>query len=141
MSTKFKLKVSNVKTTRKTTSRARIASSCKCNDGHHKSCGRKEDPSVESVQEAGKQLSDLFGQLEDKRNAAKLVRAIRCRDAKAVQSLLDCCDCRVVNFFCTRDKDCVRICCQFGRFNDVTVTFDICIKRVEDECRRNNFFF
>jgi hypothetical protein len=137
MSANLKLKVRNVKTSRKTTSRARI-SNCKCND-NHKSCGRREDPAVEGVQEAGKELSEIFKQLKDERTAAMLVRAIRCRDARAIQNLLDC-NCRVVNFFCTRDKDCVRICCQFGRFNDVTVTFDICIRRVHDECRRNNFW-
>ncbi|KRE47945.1 hypothetical protein [Paenibacillus sp. Soil522] len=140
MSANLKLKASNMKSAAKTTSRARISSSCNCNKNDHKSCGRKEDPSVESMQEAGKELSDIFRQLEDRQTAAKLVRAIRCRDAKAVQSLLDC-DCRVVNFFCTRDKDCVRICCQFGRFNDVVITFDICIKRVQDECRRHNCWF
>ncbi|HTG67964.1 MAG TPA: hypothetical protein VL921_01800 [Candidatus Udaeobacter sp.] len=147
MSANLKLKASSMKSAAKTASRARISSSCRCNKDDHKSCRcnkddhksrcRKEDPSVESMQEAGKELSDIFKQLKDRQTAAKLVRAIRCRDARAVQSLLGC-DCRVVNFFCTRDKDCVRICCQFGKFNDVTVTFDICVKRVQDECRRRH---
>lgn len=139
MSANLKLKASNMKSAAKTTRRARISSSCNCNKDAHKSCGRKEDPAVESMQEAGKELSDIFKQLKDRQTAAKLVRAIRCRDAKAVQSLLGC-DCRVINFFCTHDKDCVRICCQFGRYNDVTVTFDICVKRVKDECRRHFWF-
>ncbi|WP_139990744.1 hypothetical protein [Paenibacillus paridis] len=140
MSAKLKLNIRSVKSARKTASRARISSDCKCKDDH-KSCGcrRKEDPAVEAMQEAGKELSDIFKQLKDENTAAKLVKAIRCRDARAVQSLLDC-NCRVVCFFCTRDKDCVRICCSFGRSNDVTVTFDICVRRVQDECRRNSWF-
>jgi len=135
MSAKSMLKVSNVKAKRKTNSRARISSEC-LREEEHKSCGRREDPAVEAMQEAGKELSDLFKQLKDERTAANLVRAIRCRDARAVQSLLDC-HCRVVSFFSTRDKDCVRIFCSFGRNHDVTVTFDICVRREQDECRRN----
>ncbi|MGG1633987.1 hypothetical protein [Paenibacillus sp. NRS-1760] len=137
MSAKSILKVSNVKAARKTSktnSRARISSEC-ISPVEHKSCGRREDPAVEAMQEAGAELSDIFKQLKDERTAAKLVRAIRCRDARAVQSLIDC-HCRVVNFFSTRDKDCVRIFCAFGRNQDVTVSFDICVKREVDECRR-----
>ncbi|OBZ11177.1 MULTISPECIES: hypothetical protein [Bacillales] len=135
MSAKLKLKVQSVKSARKSSSRARISSDCKCKDDH-KSCGRRQDPAVEAMQEAGKELSDIFRQLKDERTAEMLVRAIRCRDARAIQHLLDC-HCRVVHFFCTRDKDCVRICCSFGRNHDVTVTFDICVRRVFDERRRN----
>lgn len=140
MSAYSKLKASNVKATRKTTSRARISSNCKCKEDHKScGCGRRVDPAVEAMQDAGKELSDIFKQLKDEQTAAKLVRAIRCRDARAVQSLLDC-KCRVVCFFRSRDKDCVRICCAFGRNHDVTVTFDICVKREQDECRRNFWF-
>ncbi|CAM4095012.1 hypothetical protein L1N85_10505 [Paenibacillus alkaliterrae] len=141
MSSNLKMKVRSVKSKSKTTSRARVSySSCKYKDDH-KSCGHKhkQDPAVEGVQEAGKELSDIFKQLKNENVAEKLVKAIRCRDARAVQSLLDC-DCRVVDFFCTHDKDCVRICCAFGRYKDVTVTFDICIKRVEDPCGRKYWY-
>ena len=140
MSANLKLKASNVKTARKSNSRARISSNCKCKEDHKScGCGRRVDPAVEAMQDAGKELSDIFKQLKDEQTAAKLVRAIRCRDARAVQSLLDC-KCRVVCFFCSRDKDCVRICCSFGRNHDVTVTFDICVRRAQDECRRNSWF-
>ncbi|OMF32642.1 hypothetical protein BK133_14160 [Paenibacillus sp. FSL H8-0548] len=136
MSAKKTFKVSNVKST----SRARITSNCSCKE-HHKSCGcgRRVDPAVEAMQVAGKDLSDTFKQLKDEHTAAKLVKAIRCRDAKAVQDLLDC-KCRVVCFFCTHDKDCVRICCAFGRSSDVTVSFDICVKRAQDQCHRKSWF-
>lgn len=139
MSANFKMKARNKKFAFKTTNRARVSSDCNCKE-NHKSCGRKEDPAVDAMQDAGKVLSDVFGQLKDKDVAAMLVRAIRCRDARAVQELLNC-DCRVVKFFCTQDKDCVRICCAFGRYNDVTVTFDICVRRIQDACHRNNFWF
>lgn len=154
MSAKLKMKVRNVKTTRKSTKRARVSSTCTCNDDQQvagqqvagqqspgqRSCGRRQDPAVNAMQDAGKELSDIFKQLKDENVAAQFVRAIRCRDARAVQMLLGC-DCRVVDFFCTRDQDCVRISCAFGRYNDVTTTFDICVRRIQDVCRRDNFWF
>lgn len=140
MSAKLKVKVTSVKSKRKSTSRARISTSCKCKD-EHKSCGcsRRTEPAVEAMQVAGSELSDLFKQLKDEQTAEKFVKAIRCRDARAIQCLLDC-HCRVVCFFCTHEKDCVRICCSFGRNHDVSVSFDICVKRVQDPCRRNVWF-
>ncbi|WP_028612737.1 hypothetical protein [Paenibacillus harenae] len=137
MSAKLKVKVRSVKTRKSSRRRVRISSSsCGC-----KSEGRrKQDPAVEGVQEAGKELSKIFDQLRNENVAEKLVKAIRCHDARTIQRLLDC-DCRVVSFFRMRDKDCVRICCQFGRYNDVTVTFDICVRSVQDQCRRHNSLF
>lgn len=139
MSAKLNLNVRNVKTTRKSTSRAHVSSNCTCKDDH-KSCGRRKDPAVDALQVAGEELSDIFKQLKNEDVAEMLVRAIRCRDARAVQRLLGN-DCRVVDFFCTHDKDCVRIFCAFGRFNDVTITFDICVRKVRDVCVRNIFWF
>lgn len=149
MSAKLKMKVRNVKTTRKSTRRARVSSTCTCNNDQQvagqqvagqRNCGRRQDPAVDAMQEAGKELSDIFNQLKNEDVAERFVRAIRCRDARAVEMLLDC-NCRVVDFFSTRDQDCVRICCAFGRYNDVTTTFDICVRSVQDVCRRNNFWF
>ncbi|RCW47842.1 hypothetical protein [Paenibacillus prosopidis] len=164
MSAKLKMKIRNVKTTRKSTKRARVSSTCTCRDDQQvagqqvagqksagqqvagqqvagqRSCGRRQDPAVDAMQEAGKELSDIFRQLRNEDVAERFVRAIRCRDARAVQMLLDC-NCRVVDFFSTRDQDCVRICCAFGRYSDVTTTFDICVRSIQDDCRRNNFWF
>ncbi|MBD2872904.1 hypothetical protein [Paenibacillus arenilitoris] len=120
-----KMKIRNVRTASKSTRRAGVSnSSCDCR--------KKQDPAVEGVQEAGKELSEIFRQLKNEEVAEKLVRAIRSRDAKTINCLLDC-DCRVVNFFSTREFDCVRISCRFGRYNDVVITFDICVRRVRDE--------
>ncbi|WP_424768688.1 hypothetical protein [Paenibacillus sp. sgz302251] len=157
MSSKLKVEIRNVKSNVKATSRTRI-SSCNCNDNNksgsrmnqtsgnrtsgnrtngnrtsgnlndQKSNGCKQDRAVAGVQDAGKELSEFFRKLKNEEVAEKLVRAIRNRDAKTINHLLEC-DCRVVSFFRLQDKDCVRVFCAFGRFNDVTVTFDICIRR------------
>lgn len=136
MSVKPKLSFSNVKTVRRAKQQARISSSCSCGKDHNKSnkssgCGRRKDSAVDAVQDAGKELSQLFSHLKDEDTAEKLVRAIRCRDARTIQKIIGC-DCKVVHFFCTRTSDCVKICCVFGRSHDVTVSFDICIKRKFD---------
>ncbi|MFX3633265.1 MAG: hypothetical protein ACE3L7_15375 [Candidatus Pristimantibacillus sp.] len=140
MSVKPKLSFSNVKTVRKAKQPARISSSCSCEKDQNKSnkscgCGRRKDSAVDAVQDAGKELSQLFGQLKDEDTAEKLVRAIRCRDARTIQRIIGC-DCRVVHFFCTSFSDCVKICCVFGKCHDVTISFDICIKRRSDCCQR-----
>ncbi|NIK78138.1 hypothetical protein FHS15_003276 [Paenibacillus castaneae] len=128
MSAKLKMKVRSVRSSGKSSSRASVSSSsCNCRE-NHQSSGRRVDPAVEAMQEAGRDISDIFRQFKDERVAEQLVRAIRNRDARAVQALIDF-HCRVVNFFCTHDKDCVRIFCSFGRNQDVTVTFDICVRR------------
>lgn len=138
MSANKKVKIRS--NSRKASRRVRIlCTKCKSNGvvsgERNKSCGKKQDPAVQGVQEAGKELSDFFKKLKCEENAETLVRAIRDRNEKAIQCLLDC-NCKVVCFFSTRDQDCVRICCSFGRWNDVTVTFDICIKKLFDPCRR-----
>lgn len=137
MSAKSKVSIVNVKTVGSAKRSARI-SNCSCGNNHdhveHKSCGRR-DPAVEGVQEAGKELSQIFKHLKNEEVAERLVRAIRCHDARAVQRIIGC-ECRVVHFFCTHRSDCVRICCSFGRDRDVTVSFDICIKRREDHRNR-----
>lgn len=164
MSAKFNMKVSNVKTTRKPTSRARVSTTCTCKDDHkssdHKSCDHKSCDHKSCCHKScdchkscchkscchksccckKENLDDIFKQLKDKDVAEKFIRAIRCRDARAVEMLLDC-KCRVVCFFCTPCKDCVRICCAFCGCHDVTTTFDICVKKELDVCCRNNFWF
>ncbi|MCM3630381.1 hypothetical protein M3194_23905 [Paenibacillus glycanilyticus] len=143
MSAKFKVKVKSVK--RKAKKGARI-SNCGCtmdrvggvesggNNNHDRHCcdHDRQDPAVEGVQDAGKELSKVFGNLRNEEVAEKLVRAIRRHDARTVQKLVGC-DCRVVDFFRTRNADCVRVRCSFGRWKDVVVTFDICIRRAVDD--------
>ncbi|WP_338554207.1 hypothetical protein [Paenibacillus sp. KS-LC4] len=132
MSVKSKFQVKNIKSASRKSKRART-SSCSCqrqesaNDNRSNGC-RRTDPAVEGVQDAGKELSKIFKRLENEEVAEKLVKAIRCHDARAVQNIIGC-DCKVVQFFCTQRSDCVRVCCLFGRDNEVTISFDICIKR------------
>ncbi|MFC4775954.1 hypothetical protein ACFO9Q_04065 [Paenibacillus sp. GCM10023252] len=124
MSLRAKIKFSRVQVSRRPSSGARASariSSSKC-------C----DP-VESVQEAGAELSELFGRLKNEELAAKLIYAIRCHDCRKLEQLLGC-NCRVVNFFCTSCADCVRICCTFGRCKDVTISFTICVERSRKCC-------
>jgi|GEM_PF-1063450 hypothetical protein len=139
MSAKFKVKVKSVK--RRTKKGARI-SNCGCatedrvggvESGGNRHCHNdRQDPAVAGVQDAGKELSKVFGNLKCEENAEKLVRAIRRQDAKAVQHLVGC-DCRVVDFFRTRNADCVRVRCAFGPYKDVVVSFDICVRRAVDD--------
>ncbi|MFF2483159.1 hypothetical protein [Paenibacillus sp. NPDC058071] len=133
MSAKSKLTFANVKTMQRPKKQARISSGCACEKEERKHCDHK-DRAVEAVQDAGKELSELFGQLKCEETAERLVRAIRCRDARTIQKIIGC-DCRVVHFFCTHNSDCVKICCFFGRRGEVSVSFDICIKRKFDCCR------
>lgn len=132
MSVKSKFQVKNIKSASRQSKRART-SSCSCqrqesaNDNRSNGCHRR-DPAVEGIQDAGKELSKIFKRLEHEEVAERLVRAIRCHDARAVQNIIGC-DCRVVHFFCTDRSDCVRICCSFGRDHAVTISFDICIRR------------
>ncbi|SFE82990.1 hypothetical protein SAMN05216378_4232 [Paenibacillus catalpae] len=148
MSAKFKVKVKSVK--RRAKKGARI-SNCGCSMGdrvggvesggnNHRHCDNDhQDPAVEGVQDAGKHLSKVFDNLKNERVAEKLVRAIRDHDAQAVQCLVGC-HCRVVDFFRTRNADCVRVRCSFGRYRDVVVSFDICVRRrgVDDISDRQN---
>lgn len=141
MSAKFKVNVKNVK--RRTKKGARI-SNCGCSAGdrvggvesggnhHHCSNGNRQDPAVAGVQDAGKELSKVFAKLKSEEVAERLVRAIRRHDARAVQQIVGC-DCRVVDFFRTRNADCVRVRCSFGPYKDVVVSFDICVRRAVDD--------
>lgn len=143
MSAKFKVKVRSVK--RKAKKGARI-SNCGCtmdrvggvesgrNNGRHHCDNDREDPAVAGVQDAGKHLSKVFDNLRDEEVAEKLVRAIRNQDAKKVQCLVGC-HCRVIDFFRTRNADCVRVRCSFGPYRDVVVSFDICVRRAVDDIR------
>lgn len=109
-------------------------------------CGRSsggcrsggDDPAVEGIQDAGKELSCIFNFMQNRAVAEELAKAIRWRESRVVQEILrHCgCDCKVVAFFCTNESDCVRICCEFGKWNEVKVTFDICIKRRKSSCGR-----
>ncbi len=153
MSSKWKVKIRSVRTKAQASGRSRVTtSSCGCKKSHtssgnkstgsksagnqssgHKSCGRSTDPAVLAMQEAGGDLSKLFKQLKDEETAEKLVMAIRHRNAKAVQQLIGC-HCKVLAFFCSHNKDCVRICCSFGRNHEVVISFDICVKKAENPC-------
>jgi hypothetical protein len=160
MSTTWKVKIRSVQKTGQASGRARVSSSsCSCKKGHssggntssghkssgskstgnkstgHKSCGHQTDPAVLAMQEAGGDLSKLFKQLKDEAVSEMLVKAIRQRNAKAIQCLLGC-HCKVLAFFCCHNKDCVRICCSFGRNHEVTISFDICVKKAENPCGR-----
>ena len=141
MSAKFKVNVKNVK--RRTKKGARI-SNCGCaagdrvggemdsNRDHDCHRSSRRDPAVEGVQDAGKELSKVFGKLKNEEVAERLVRAIRRHDARAVQQIVGC-DCHVVDFFRTRNADCVRVRCSFGPYRDVVVSFDICVRRAVDD--------
>ncbi|MBW7476017.1 hypothetical protein K0T92_14820 [Paenibacillus oenotherae] len=110
-----KVKFSNVKVVRK--NRARISSS---------SCCKKQDGAVEGIQEAGEDLCDFFCSLRNRQVAAKLVRAIRCKNRKVIEDLIGN-NCNVVCFFNQGRLSCVRISCVFGECCDVRITFDICV--------------
>ncbi|MBW7459463.1 hypothetical protein ACFOLF_15275 [Paenibacillus sepulcri] len=112
-----KMKFANIKVAKKTRSRARISSN---------SCCKKTDSAVEGIQEAGRDLCKLFCQLKDADNAAALVRAIRCKNRKVVDSIIGD-NCSVVCFFNQGRSSCVRISCVFGECCDVRITFDICV--------------
>ncbi|MCQ6562478.1 hypothetical protein [Paenibacillus mendelii] len=120
-----KVKVSNVKVVRKTKKRARVSSSSS-------SCKERCDEAVEAVQEAGADLSDLFGQLKHRMAAKELVRAIRCKNRRLVEHLIGF-NCNVVRFFDQDRQSCVRISCTFGDCCDVRITFDICVSN--EHCR------
>ncbi|CAH1217849.1 hypothetical protein PAECIP111893_04319 [Paenibacillus plantiphilus] len=116
-----KVKFNNVKVVRK--NRARISSS---SSGSSSGCGKKRDRAVDGMQEAGEDLCDFFCSLKHRQVAAKLVRAIRCKNRKVVEHLIGH-NCNVVNFFNQGRFSCVRISCVFGECCDVRITFDICV--------------
>ncbi|MBB3112687.1 hypothetical protein FHS18_004788 [Paenibacillus phyllosphaerae] len=97
---------------------ARVSDCC----GH----GQRQDNAVLGIQEAGRELGEFFGSLEDPDTAARLVRAIRCKQKRVVEDLLGP-DCQVVCFFNQGRYSCVRITCVFGTCCDVRITFDICV--------------
>jgi hypothetical protein len=113
-------------------------SSCGCDRSSGGSRSGGEDPAVDAIQDAGKELSCIFNFIQNRMVAAELAKAIHWRESRVVQEILkQCgCDCKVVAFFCTGESDCVRVCCEFGKWNEVKVTFDICIKRKKSECGR-----
>lgn len=112
-----KVKFKNVKVVRK--NRARISSSSS-------GCCKKRDNAVEGIQEAGDDLCDFFCSLKNRQVAAKLVRAIRCKNRKVIEDLIGN-NCNVVCFFNQGRLSCVRISCVFGECCDVRITFDICV--------------
>lgn len=95
--------------------------------------GRGVDPAVAGVQAAGTELSDFFDRLQQADQAARLVRAIRCRNKRLVESLIGP-DCQVVCFFNQGRFACVRISCSFNSCCDVRIQFDICVSN--GFCRR-----
>ncbi|RAP74481.1 hypothetical protein [Paenibacillus montanisoli] len=121
----IKLQVKSVqKVQKKNRSSARVS-----NDMHRSSrshCCKRRDGAVEGIQEAGQDLADLFCQLRSPEQAARLVRAIRCRNRKVVEDLIGE-NCHVVCFFHQGRFACVRIACTFGECCDVRITFDICV--------------
>jgi hypothetical protein len=90
---------------------------------------------VAGVQDAGRQLSRTFRRLRNRRNARRLVEAIRHCNHHEVNRLLSR-DCRAVCFFKKPGFDCVKIACGFGRRNSVIVSFDICVRSLHDRCGR-----
>ncbi|OBR62397.1 hypothetical protein A7K91_01920 [Paenibacillus oryzae] len=86
-----------------------------------------EDFAVEGIQEISRDLSKTFARLRCRRNARRLVHAIRCCDAATINCLLAGCHSRVVCFFKKPGYDCVKI-CSFGRGGAATITFDICVR-------------
>lgn len=111
-----RLKVKNVNMSMGARSnRARVSNCC----GHR-------DNAVAGIQEAGRELSNFFDKLQMEANAARLVRAIRCRSKRVIEDLLGP-DCQVVCFFRHGRLSCVRITCVFGTCCDVRITFDICV--------------
>ncbi|WP_168118687.1 hypothetical protein [Paenibacillus sp. HB172176] len=97
------------------------------------------DPAVEGIQDAGRDLSKTFAKLEKRCKARRIVHAIRNCDARAVNSVLDH-HCRVQCFFKRPGYDCVRICCSFNR-GAATVTFDICVRSLNNGYGYNGYLF
>lgn len=87
---------------------------------------------VRGVQEAGRELSHTFGKLRRRRDARRLVAAIRHCDAREVNRLLTS-DCRTVCFFKRPGYDCVKVACGYGRAGATIVTFDICVRSAYDQ--------
>ncbi|MFC4098650.1 hypothetical protein [Paenibacillus xanthanilyticus] len=113
-----RLKVKNVNMSMGAKSKRARVSDC-CGHGH-------KDNAVAGIQEAGRELSNFFDKLQMEANAARLVRAIRCRSKRVIEDLLGP-DCQVVCFFRQGRYSCVRITCVFGSCCDVRITFDICV--------------
>lgn len=122
-----KVQVKNVKAVRTGKSRkARVSHESLGGARSGGCCNNRRDGAVEGIQEAGADLSDLFGQLKNPMVAAKLVRAIRCRNRKVIEELIGA-NCNVVCFFHQGRFACVRIACVFGNCCDVRISFDICV--------------
>lgn len=121
------LKVKNVKVVRKSgkKGKARVSNDLLLDQNRSHCCNRR-DGAVEGIQEAGADLSRFFGHLENPVTAARLVRAIRCRNRKVVEELIGS-NCQVVCFFHQGRYACVRIACVFGECCNVRITFDICV--------------
>ncbi|SFT20136.1 hypothetical protein [Paenibacillus sp. BC26] len=127
----IKLKVKSVqkvsaKSKSRKSSSARVSNEQVMGSRSGSHCCNQRDGAVEGIQEAGADLSDLFCQLRSPVVAAKLVRAIRCRNRKVVEELIGS-NCNVVCFFHQGRMACVRISCVFGNCCDVRITFDICV--------------
>ena len=128
-----KVKVKNVKAVRTSKSRkAKVSNEALGGVSSGHSCCNRRDGAVEGIQEAGADLSDLFCQLKNPVVAAKLVRAIRCRNRKVIEELIGA-NCEVVCFFHQGRFACVRIACVFGNCCDVRISFDICVS--QGNCR------
>ncbi|WP_219835192.1 hypothetical protein [Paenibacillus sp. R14(2021)] len=119
-----KMKVKNVKKTVRS-SNVRVSNQVRSSSSSSSCCHRR-DGAVEGIQEAGADLSDLFCQLKNPEAAAKLVRAIRCRNRKVIEDLIGN-NCNVVCFFHQGRFACVRIACVFGDCCSVRISFDICV--------------
>ncbi|WP_308637736.1 hypothetical protein [Paenibacillus silvisoli] len=123
----MKMNVKSVqKVQKKNRSSAKVSNDMQMQRGSRSSCCHRRDGAVEGIQEAGQDLSELFCQLRSPETAAKLVRAIRCRNRKVVEDLIGQ-NCHVVCFFHQGRMACVRIACVFGECCDVRITFDICV--------------
>ncbi|SFI73992.1 hypothetical protein SAMN02799624_01960 [Paenibacillus sp. UNC496MF] len=129
MSAKFKVKnVKAVRTKSKSARKAKVSNEMVGGVSMSHGCCNRRDGAVEGIQEAGADLSDLFCQLKNPVVAAKLVRAIRCRNRKIVEELIGA-NCQVVCFFHQGRFSCVRIACTFGNCCDVRISFDICVSQ------------
>ncbi|MBH5318683.1 hypothetical protein I6N90_12830 [Paenibacillus sp. GSMTC-2017] len=110
------------------------------NRRHHRHHDRRrhhrDDFAVEGIQEAGRELSRRFANLRRRCQARRLVEAIRHCDCRVVNELFEF-HCRAIHFFKKPGFDCVRICCTFGR-DSAVISFDICVRRRFDECRRHD---
>lgn len=110
---------------------------------NRRSCRRKhrrrEEFAVEGIQDVSRDLSRTFARLRNRRNARRLVDAIRRCDAATIHFLLAGHRSRVVCFFRRPGFDCVKI-VTFGRDGAATVTFDICVRSLHHGFR-NEFGF